>query len=139
MSATIDAPTRIIEIISSTEELDVSFNAETNQFSIIEIESGITIQAQLQEGVIFFQLPCCTVNDSDLTAELCNIMLSASNGISTSSFQLTPGSEEGTTVILLSNFAKLQDFGADDEDDIISCISFLMADAIEAHRLIINN
>jgi hypothetical protein len=136
MSVAIDTASRIIEIISSTEELEVSFNEDNNQFSIVDIESGITVQAQLQEEVIFFQLPCCAIRNEDLTPELYGKMLAADNGISTSSFQLTPGGVDGTTMVLLSNFAKLQALEEDDADDILSCISFLMADAIIAHDMI---
>lgn len=136
MSVAIDAASRIIEIISSTEELEVTFNDDTNQFVIIDIDSSIAIQAQLQDDVIFFQLPCCTIRNEDLTSELCSNMLAANNGISTSSFQLAPGHVDGTTMVLLSNFAKLQALEDDDADDILSCISFLMADAITAHSMI---
>jgi hypothetical protein len=62
-------------------------------------------------------------------------MLSAENGISTSAFQLYDVGE-GKTAVTLNNFCKLQDMGADDEDDILSCVNFLMADVMSARRLV---
>jgi len=36
----------------------------------------------------------------------------------------------------LNNFCKLQELGPDDEDDILSCVSFLLADVVNAKELI---
>jgi hypothetical protein len=62
-------------------------------------------------------------------------MLASDNGISTSHFQLYTGAD-GNVTITLNNFCKLQEIGPDDEDDILSCVDFLMADAVHAHELI---
>ncbi len=37
----------------------------------------------------------------------------------------------GKIAMTLNNFCKLQDLGADDEDDILSCVHFLLVDVIE--------
>jgi len=62
-------------------------------------------------------------------------MLSADNGISTSHFQLYD-TKDGQVAVTLNNFCKLQDLGRDDEDDILSCVSFLLADVVHARDLI---
>ena len=62
-------------------------------------------------------------------------MLSAENGISTSYFQLYDAGA-GSLAVTLNNFCKLQDMTADDEDDILSCVNFLLADVISARRLL---
>ncbi|MEI9973910.1 MAG: hypothetical protein WDO73_18780 [Ignavibacteriota bacterium] len=61
-------------------------------------------------------------------------MLDATNGISTSHFQLyTRGPN---TAVSLNNFCKLQEMGPDDEDDILSCVHFLLVDVMSARRLL---
>ena len=62
-------------------------------------------------------------------------MLAANNGISTSYFQLYEAGE-GKVAITLNNFCKLQDLGADDEDDILSCVHFLLVDVMTARHLL---
>jgi hypothetical protein len=62
-------------------------------------------------------------------------MLAADNGISTSHFQLYDVGS-GNVSVTLNNFCKLQDLGPDDEDDILSCVSFLLADVVHAKQLI---
>jgi hypothetical protein len=103
--------------------------------SITEVDSGLTLQAVLQGEILFLSLNCATVPASQITAETMRKMLAADNGISTSHFQLYTGSD-GSVTITLNNFCKLQDLGADDEDDILSCVGFLMADAVHARDLI---
>jgi hypothetical protein len=102
---------------------------------IQEVDSGITVQAVLEGQILFLSLVCATVNAALLTPVILRKMLDASNGISTSHFQLfdTPG---GKVAITLNNFCKLQDMGPDDEDDILSCVSFLLADVVHAKELI---
>jgi hypothetical protein len=62
-------------------------------------------------------------------------MLAADNGISTSHFQLYEAGG-GKVAISLNNFCKLQDMGPEDEDDILSCVHFLMVDVLTARRLL---
>jgi len=102
---------------------------------IHEVDSGIVLQAVLEGQILFFSLVCATVPAARLTPAVTRRMLDANNGISTSHFQLfdTPG---GNTAVTLNNFCKLQDMGPDDEDDILSCVSFLLADVVHAKELI---
>ena len=101
---------------------------------ILEVDSGLAMQAELQGEILFFSLVCATVPAARITPALMHKMLDAQNGISTSHFQLVKGAV-GTSVTL-NNFCKLQDMGADDEDDIFSCVSFLLADVVHAKDLI---
>jgi hypothetical protein len=103
--------------------------------SIMEVDSGLTIQAVLQGEILFFSLNCATVPADRITAGVMRKMLASDNGISTSHFQLYTGAD-GNVTITLNNFCKLQELGPDDEDDILSCVGFVMADAVHAHGLI---
>ena len=103
--------------------------------SIMEVDTGLTIQAVLQGEILFLSLNCATVPATRITPDVMRKMLDAGNGISTSHFQLY-NAADGNVTITLNNFCKLQEFGPDDEDDILSCVGFLMADAVHAHELI---
>ena len=106
-----------------------------NLFTIKQPDSGITIQAVLEGEILFFSLTCLTLPDQKLTPAALRLMLNADNGISTSHFQLYPAGN-GTTAVALSNFCKLQELGSDDQDDILSCVDFLLADVMEARTLL---
>jgi hypothetical protein len=102
---------------------------------IKELSSGITLQAVLAGEILFLSLVCMSVKESSLTPAVLRRMLASDNGISTSNFQLyaTGG---GDVAVTLNNFCKLQELGADDEDDILSCVSFLLADVVHAKDLL---
>jgi hypothetical protein len=102
---------------------------------IQEAESGIALQAVLAGQILFFSLVCMSVPAKAITPEIMGKMLSADNGISTSHFQLY-NTGDGNVAITLNNFCKLQELGPDDEDDILSCVSFLLADVVHAKDLI---
>ena len=102
---------------------------------ITEVQSGVSLQAVLQGEILFLSLPCITVPESAITPEIMGLMLAANNGISTSHFQLSDAGK-GKITITLNNFCKLQDMGADDEDDVLSCVHFLMVDVIAAKHLL---
>lgn len=107
----------------------------TDGLRIQDVDSGISIRAVLEGDILFLSLVCVTAPQSAITPALMRKMLSADNGISTSYFQLyeTGG---GNIAVTLNNFCKLQEMGPDDEDDILSCVTFLMADVIHARDLI---
>jgi hypothetical protein len=100
-----------------------------------ELESGISLRASLEGDILFLSLVCMTVPVAQLTAPVMRKMLAADNGISTSHFQLYDIGN-GNVSVTLNNFCKLQDLGPDDEDDILSCVSFLLADVVHAKQLI---
>ena len=102
---------------------------------IQEVQSGVSIQAVLQGEILYFSLTCTVVPRSAVTPELMSRMLAAENGISTSYFQLYEAGA-GKVAVTLNNFCKLQDMGQEDEDDILSCVHFLLADVLSARRLL---
>src|ERR1041384_658824 len=87
-----------------------------DQLRIRDVESGVSIQAVIEGDIVFFSLPCVTVPKAKITPDIMAQLLDAGNGISTSSFQTY--SSGGNVTISLNNFCKLQEMGADDEDDI---------------------
>jgi len=102
---------------------------------IQEVDSGITLQAVLEGEILFLSLVCMSVPAARITPALMRKMLASDNGISTSHFQLYE-TGDGNVAITLNNFCKLQELGPDDEDDILSCVSFLLADVVHAKQLI---
>jgi hypothetical protein len=102
---------------------------------VAEVSSGLAIQAVLQEDILFLSLVCTVVPESSVTAEAMARMLAANNGISTSSFQLYEAGDD-KVAITLNNFCKLQDMGPEDEDDVLSCVQFLLVDVVAARQLL---
>jgi hypothetical protein len=102
---------------------------------IQEVDSGIVLQAVLAGEILFLSLVCMSVPATSLTPLILRKMLAADNGISTSHFQLYE-TGDGNVAVTLNNFCKLQELGPDDEDDILSCVSFLLADVVHAKELI---
>jgi hypothetical protein len=105
-----------------------------NTLKIREVDSGVAVQAVLEGDICFFSLICTVVPDSTITADVMRQMLDAGNGISTSYFQLYDAS--GKVAITLNNFCKLLDLGPEDEDDILSCVHFLLVDVMAARRIL---
>jgi hypothetical protein len=106
-----------------------------DSLSIREVDSGVTIRAVLQGGILFLSLTCTVVPEAAITADIMRRMLAADNGISTSAFQLyqTGG---GNVAVTLNNFCVLQNMGPEDEDDILSCVHFLLVDVLAARRVL---
>lgn len=102
---------------------------------IEDVDSGVSLRAVLEGDILFLSLVCLVVPKSAVTADVMSKMLSADNGISTSYFQLYDAAA-GNTAVTLNNFCKLQDMGPDDEDDILSCVNFLLADVLHAKALL---
>jgi hypothetical protein len=102
---------------------------------IRETASGVAVQAVLAGDILFLSLVCTVAPRDAVTAGMMAQMLDAGNGISTSHFQLYDAGE-GRVAVTLNNFCKLQEMGADDEDDILSCVHFLLADVMSARRLL---
>jgi len=102
---------------------------------IRETASGVAVQAVLAGDILFLSLVCTVVPRADVTADMMAQMLDAANGISTSHFQLYDAGG-GNVAVTLNNFCKLQDMGPEDEDDILSCVHFLLVDVMSARRLL---
>jgi len=111
--------------------------AETgpDSLKITEVHSGVSLQGVLQGDILFFSLTCTVVPEEAITPALMARMLAADNGIHTSHFQLYDAGQ-GKVAITLANFCKLQEMGADDEDDILSCVHFLLVDVLTARHLL---
>jgi hypothetical protein len=123
-----------IHALLASKRYAVSETSESG-LRIQEVDSSLTMQAELQGEILFFSLACATVPSEKVTSSVMVKMLDAHNGISTSHFQIS-AADDGTTTISLNNFCKLQEMGADDEDDILSCVSFLLADVMQARNLL---
>ena len=123
-----------IQVLLARKQYAVT-ELNSSVLSIREMESGITLRAVLEDNILFLSLVCAVLPASAITPEMMRKMLAADNGISTSHFQLYD-TGKGELAITLNNFCKLQDMGPEDEDDILSCVSFLLADVVGAKDLI---
>jgi len=123
-----------IQVLLARKQYAVT-ELNSSVLSIREMESGITLRAVLEDNILFLSLVCAVLPASAITQEMMRKMLAADNGISTSHFQLYD-TGKGELAITLNNFCKLQDMGPEDEDDILSCVSFLLADVVGAKDLI---
>jgi hypothetical protein len=123
-----------IHTILAEQGYDVSEPAPST-IKIREVDSGVIIQAVLEGDILFLTLPCITVPRTAITPEIMASMLASDNGISTSSFQLYDAGS-GNVTVTLNNFCKLQDMCAEDEDDVLSCVHFLLVDVMTARRVL---
>ncbi|HUB77567.1 MAG TPA: hypothetical protein VMB03_02165 [Bryobacteraceae bacterium] len=133
MTATLSPHLSQIHALLAERGYDVSETA-SDTLKIRETTSGVVVQAVLAGDILFLSLPCTVVPRSAVTPDIMAKMLAADNGISTSHFQLYEAA--GKVGISLNNFCKLQDMGAEDEDDILSCVHFLLVDVLSARRLL---
>jgi len=134
MTATTGPQLGQIHALLAERGYDVSETAP-DTLTIRVPESGVGIQAVLQGVFLFFSLVCTVVPRAAVTAEVMARMLAADNGISTSYFQLYDAGA-GNVAVTLNNFCKLQDMGADDDDDVLSCVHFLLVDVMSARRVV---
>ena len=123
-----------IEAFLAEEGYEVS-GSDENVLKIKDLDSGIVLQAALEDNVLFLTVLCKTVSANEITPEIMHKMLKSDNNISTSSFQLYKR-EDGRVAITLNNFCKLQTLGEDDRDDILSCVVFLLIDVLAASNLL---
>jgi hypothetical protein len=135
MTATTTPELAHIHALLAEKGYEVSETA-ADSLSIREVDSGVTIRAVLQGNILFLSLTCTTVPAKAVTADLMRRMLASDNGISTSHFQLYEAG--GKIAVTLNNFCVLQDMGAEDEDDILSCVHFLLVDVLMARRVLGN-
>jgi hypothetical protein len=134
MPDTISSPIAVIHDLLARKRYSVT-ELDANVLKIQNLESGISLRAVLEGEILFLSLVCMVVPRTKITPELMHKMLAANNGISTSHFQLYDAGE-AQVAVTLNNFCKLQELGPDDEDDILSCVSFLLADVVHAKDLI---
>lgn len=98
-------------------------------------ESGLLFTCVLENNILFNAVACVELDESVVDAEFMRLLLKSDNGISTSAFQLYKA-DTGRIVITLNNFCKLQGLGAEDRDDILSCLDFLNVDVLAARDLL---
>jgi hypothetical protein len=134
MTPTISPYLGQITTILAEQGYDVSESAPST-IKIREVDSGVIIQAVLEGDILFLTLPCITVPRATITPEVMKSMLASDNGISTSSFQIYEAGS-GKVTVTLNNFCKIQDMGAEDEDDVLSCVHFLLVDVMTARRVL---
>ena len=133
MTATTNSHLGQIHALLAERGYEVSETAP-NTLRIREVDSGVAIQAVLEGDICYFSLTCTVVPNSAITADVMRQMLDASNGISTSHFQLYDVG--GKVAVTLNNFCKLLDFGPEDDDDILSSVHFLLVDVMAARRVL---
>ena len=99
---------------------------------IREVESGVAVQAVLagRDHVLLARLHRGSARRHHCRT-LCDACWRPTTAISTSYFQLYEDGA-GKVAVTLNNFCKLQDMGPDDEDDILSCVHFLLVDVMSA-------
>jgi hypothetical protein len=102
---------------------------------VLELHSGVAVRAVLESDILYLSLTCTVAPEEAITPQIMRTMLDAHNGISTSYFQLYDSGDH-QTAITLNNFCKLEDLGPEDQDDILSCVHFLLADVMVARRLL---
>jgi len=134
MTATSSPHSSQIHALLAERGYDVSEPAP-GSLRIRETASGVAVQAVLAGDILFLSLVCTVVPRENITPEIMMHMLAADNGISTSHFQLYEAGR-GNVAVTLNNFCKLQDMGPEDEDDILSCVHFLLVDVLTARRLL---
>ena len=125
---------QIRELVAESGYEIVESDDENRVLRTRDLDSGMILTTVLQESVLFNTVQLVNVERSTLSTEVLWTLLDGTNGISTSSFQLYEGPKG--VAITLNNFAKLQAMGADDKDDILSCLEFLVVDAWAARDLL---
>lgn len=133
MTATTSPELGQIHALLADKGYEVSEPA-ADTLSIREVQSGVTVRAVLQGNILFFSLVCTVAPESALTPAIMRRMLASGNGISTSHFQLYGA--DGQVAVALANFCVLQEMGPEDEDDILSCVHFLLADVMTARTVL---
>ena len=133
MTATTNSHLGQIHALLAERGYEVSETAP-DTLKIREVDSGVAVQAVLEGDICYFSLTCTVVPNSAITADVMRQMLDASNGISTSHFQLYDVG--GKVAVTLNNFCKLLDFGPEDDDDILSSVHFLLVDVMAARHVL---
>lgn len=110
-------------------------HADDDTLTIRDTESGIILALVLEEQVLINTISLLTVPRAALTLSVYEKLLRADNGVSMSAFKVYDH-DGGKVTLTLTNFCKLQDLNAEDVDDILSCVNFLVADAISARDLL---
>ena len=134
MTATTNPHLSQIHALLAEKGYEVSEPAP-DTLSIRDVGSGVSVHGVLQGDILFLSLVCTVVPRASITPDLMAKMLAGDNGISTSSFRLYDAGA-GKVAITLNNFCKLLNMDAEDEDDILSCVHFLLVDVLTARSVL---
>jgi hypothetical protein len=134
MTATTSPQLGHIHALLAEHGYEVSDTAP-DTLTVRDTASGVSLQAVLEGDILFLSLVCIVVPESAVTPEIMGRMLAGTNGISTAAFKLYEAGA-GKVAIVLNNFCKLENMGSEDEDDILSCVHFLLVDVVEAKSLL---
>jgi hypothetical protein len=134
MTATTSPHVGQIHALLAERGYEVSETAP-DSLRIRDVDSGVAVQTVISGDICYFSLVCTVVPDNAITADVMRQMLDGGNGVSTSYFKLYPA-DGGKVAVTLNNFCKVLDIGPDDEDDILSCVHFLLVDVMAARRLV---
>lgn len=97
--------------------------------------SGIKIICGVEEEILEITVPLVSVSESKLTREVALAMLWQDNGLSTSHIELVRCKGDQVRVVLM-NYCKLSELGADDRDDIETALEFIELDTVRARSLL---
>ena len=133
-------------IISAANEAGfvAEFSEENSLFTFTESDSGISITSVFQgedddeTSILYNQMSVGVIPESQVSVNprsVINLLIGATNGISTSSFQ-TIDTDDGDLQVLLNNYAPIQDMGQDDIEDIKFTLTSLIADLFAAHDML---
>lgn len=130
----------ILAIVEIANQAGFAAEYAEGLFTFTERESGIEILSVLQgeddadTRILYNQLTVGVIPANQIEnngREVLNVLTGANNGISTSSFQ-TVEQENGSCLVLLNNYAPIQDLGDDDHQDITFTLQSLIADLCAA-------
>jgi len=134
MTATTNPHLSQIHALLAEKGYEVSEPAP-DTLTIRDVGSGVSVHGVLQGDILFLSLVCTVVPRASITPDLMAKMLAGDNDISTSSFRLYDAGA-GKVAITLNNFCKLLNMDAEDEDDILSCVHFLLVDVLTARSVL---
>lgn len=95
---------------------------------------GIRIICAVEESILNVTVPLISVPVSKITHAIAMNMLWSDNGLATSHIELVRNGANAN--IVLMNYCKLQELGADDRDDIATAIEFIELDVIKARQIL---
>jgi len=129
------APVEAQDVKNLIKRVGYEIVSDDGDVFVIKDASQIAIYCCLQDNILSNSVPCRKVAKADLSRELLLNMLSSGNGLSTSNFRLADAGSDKVQVVL-TNFCKLQDLGAEDADDVWSSLEFLEIDVVKARDLL---
>jgi len=116
------------------KELGYEVIKDAGDVFTISGSSGIRIICAVEECILNVTVPLITVPIKKITHEIAMNMLWSENGLATSHLELVRNMDKANVVLM--NYCKLQELGADDRDDIETAIEFIELDVIKASEIL---